>query len=228
MAQNPPYMPAKDSLLGPWSDTFSTTLTAAPTDYGLVAGDAVAVAAVVTPWLAALGVATTPATRTPVSIAAKDDARAAMEVVVRPYAVQISQNPSVSNELKTTIGVTPRITTRTRNSVVAAPITSDFGFLIAGSVEFRATNPDTPLSKARPLGALGWEIQIQHDKGEDPPDWVTVLDLVVTRPIFPWPPDGNAAFGWRYRVRWVGAVLAGGALNVGPWSEWITFSFPGA
>ncbi len=218
MPQNPNYIPAKDSLTGPWADNFSTLLTSAPTDYGLVAGDATAVAAVVTPWLAALAAATTPGTRTPVSVAAKDDARAAMEAVVRPFAVAISQNPSVSNELKTGIGVTARITTKTRNSVVGIPAEGTVANRGTGGVQFGVFNPDTPDSQARPLGALGWEIQIKIGA-------VIVFDYTVTRPAWFYNCAGLTGNEGEYRVRWVGALLPGGAANTGPWSPWNTFFF---
>lgn len=225
MPQNPNYIPAKDSLAGPWSDNFNTLLTAAPTDYGLVAGDAVAAAAVITPWLAALATSSTPVTRTSVTIAAKDDARAAMEAVVRPLAVAISQNPAISNELKTGIGVTPRITTKTRNSVVAnnAAISPYFDSL--GNIVFNGYDPDTPDSVARPLGALGWELQVRT-KETLASDWVTILDLTVTRPLWKWDHEGVIAADAACRVRWVGALLVGGGLNVGPWSAWFDLDIP--
>lgn len=223
--QNPNYLPAKDSLAGPWADNFSTVLTGAPTDYGLVAGDATAVAAAVAPWITALAAATTPATRTPVTIAAKDDARAAMEAVVRPFAVAISQNPSVSNELKTTIGVTPRITTKTRNAVSSniAGVSPYFDSL--GNIVFNGYDPDTPDSKARPLGALGWELQVRNKPTATDP-WETILDITVTRPLFKWDHEGVVSWDAACRVRWVGALLVGGGLNVGPWSAWADLDIP--
>ena len=226
MAQNPPYIPAADALAGPWSDNFSTLLTAAPTDYGLVAGDAVAVAAVVTPWLAALVLATNPATRTPVTVADKDTARAAMEAVVRPYAVQISQNPLISNGLKTGIGVTPRILTKTRNSVVAEEAVLAITYTALSAPILTVTNPATPLTKARPLGAISWEYQLQSRLSDSGP-WVNEPGGFGSKPqITLNPADFDPDPFYRIRVRWVGAALTGGAQNVGPWYSWTEFVFP--
>lgn len=221
MPQNPPYIPPKDADCGPWSDNFSDVLTADPTDYGLVAGDAVAVAAVVTPWLAALATSTNPGTRTPVSIAAKDAARAAMEAVVRPYAVAISQNPAVSDALKTTIGVTPRILTRTRNSVVAAEIVFEVSYSAGGIAQVRSQDPATPLSKKRPLGAIAWEVQVRGKDSGDA-EWTLITGIAATKPIQPLDPTTFSQEYEQYqiRMRWIGASLAGGAPNVGPWSAW--------
>lgn len=221
MPQNPPYIPAQDGLAAPWSDNFSTLLTAAPTDYGLLAGDAVAVAAVVTPWLAAYTAATTPATRTPVTIADKDTARAAMEAVVRPFAVAISQNPVVSDGLKTGIGVTPRILTKTRNSVVAEEITFEVNYTVGGIALVRSQNPATPFTKKRPLGAIAWQVEVRGKNAGDA-DWTAITTATPTKPITPLDPSTFPQQFEQYqiRMRWIGASLPGGAENAGPWSAW--------
>ena len=48
-----PYIPVKDADLANWLDNFSALITASPATYGLVAGDAVAIAAQVAAWDAA-------------------------------------------------------------------------------------------------------------------------------------------------------------------------------
>ena len=214
-------MPTKDADLGPWSENFADLITATPANYGLVAGDAVAINAVVTPWLTALATATNPATRTSVTVAAKDAAKAAMRAVVMPYAVTISLNAAVSGALKTGVGVTDRITTKTRNSVVAVATSSGWAWSPTGMIEIRTVNPATPDTKARPLGANGWQLQAQgRNLITDP--WVNTLDVVVTRPIFVWDWAPVSTEYVRFRTRWVGAALNGGVGNVGPWSEWVT------
>ena len=226
MPQNPDYIPSTDSGLGTWADNFSTLLTAAPTDYGLVAGNATDVSAVVAPFVAALALATNPATKTAVTVAAKDAAKSAMLAVVRPFATTISSNANVLSGDKTAIGVTNRILTRTRNSVVAVNAEGAVGFDSGGNWKLRAFNPDTPDSAKRPLGAYGWEIQVQVKPEATSDPWELALDVVSTKPIYILNPDLVAGIAVRFRVRWVGPSLNGGAENAGPWSAWVNLVEP--
>lgn len=113
MAGSSDYIPAPDADYDLWATNFSTLLTASPGTYGLVAGDATAVAAVYSTWHAAYLAAINPATRTPVTVQAKDVARSASLVVIRPYAVTISNNAGVNPSDKVAIGVNPGTSTPT-------------------------------------------------------------------------------------------------------------------
>lgn len=221
-------MPQKDAELGTWATNFSALITANPTDFGLIAGDAVIIAAAVDPYVAALAVSTAPGTRTPVAIAAKDSAREAMRSVVMPYATRISQNAAVPEEDKTDVGVTNRSDIRTRNSVVGVSTEiRSRGYPAPDICRLLVGNPATPDSDARPLGALGWELQIMKYQEPWPTGATMVLDLTFTRPIGQVSYDMFSSTGifFKCRTRWVGALLVGGALNVGPWSAWTEFAF---
>ena len=85
-------IPTKEADLYNWADNFSTLLTANPTTYGLVAGDATAVAAVVTPFKTAFDAASDPGTRTQALVGTKDAAKDAMLAVIRPYYRMIQAN----------------------------------------------------------------------------------------------------------------------------------------
>jgi hypothetical protein len=219
-------MPVQLAALAAWAANFSTVLTAAPADYDLVAGDAVIVAAAVDPFTAAYAISSTPATRTSVTIAATDAARAAMEAVVRPYAVAISANSAVSAGDKTTIGVTNRILTKTRNSVVAAEITVEVNYSDIGLPIIRSQDPSTPLSKKRPLGATQWQVEFRGKDSGDPA-WTKVQLLNVSRPqITVDQNDFDTLFEqYEMRQRWCGPLLPGGAPNCGPWSAWAPIVF---
>lgn len=221
MPQNPDYVPTKLADLGPWADNFHTLILANPTNYGLVAGDATDIGNVVTPFLAALVLSTNPATRTPVTVNATAAARDAMLEVIRPFAVQVSQNPLISGALKTGVGVTDRILTKTRNSIVAASIVFSVQYDAGGIAQVVSGDPSTPLTKKRPLGAIAWEIQVRGKNSGDA-EWTAVTGITATRPIQPLDPGTFAVQYEMYeiRMRWIGAVLAGGAPNVGPWSAW--------
>lgn len=222
MPQNPAYFPTRNADQATWATNFNTLLTANPTDYGLTAPDAVIVDGVVDTFIAALATATNPATRTPVAIAAKDAALAAMKAVVFPYATQIAGDASVSNGLKTGIGVTVRITTRTRNPIVTAEIETSYTQTLAGLLNFRASDPATPLTKQRPLGAFGWELQIQTATTTAPGTWIPAYSIVQSKPTaIVGPADFEETEDlFRYRARWAGPALNGGAPNVGPWNAW--------
>jgi hypothetical protein len=100
-----PYIPPRETDLVTWSTNFRDLTTAAPSTYGLSAGDATAIATPVTAFLAAYSVANNPATRTPTTIAAKNTAKQAMLPIVRTYASQIRINPGVADADKIALGL---------------------------------------------------------------------------------------------------------------------------
>ncbi len=220
MPANPPYIPADDAGFNSWVTNFSTKLTAAPTTYGLVAGDATAMAALVTTWTAAYAAAITPATRTPVTVAAKDTSKIATMAAARGYAVRIASNSSVSDANKTAIGVTVRVLTRTS---VPAPAVSPGLALVSMSPMtglFRYYNLADPLTKAVPYGAGGVEVwtAIGVTWATDPTQ-ATYRGRATKAPfgqVFDGADVGKKLSMW---VRYVnkGGVF-GGAL-VGPWSD---------
>lgn len=157
MASYPPYIPNKDADFANWLLNFSTLLTAAPATYGLTAPDAVAVAAEQTAFAAAYSAAIDPSTRTPVTVAAKDSAKASALAVVRPFAVNISLNPGVLDADKTAIGVTVR-------SLVPTPIPApvDAPVLAIGAwtpgVLKGGYSVDGVVGKSKPFGVIGVEL----------------------------------------------------------------------
>jgi hypothetical protein len=118
---SPPYIPPTDTDFNSWIDNFSAVLTAAPATYGLLAADATVVAGVTATWDAAYTAAINPATRSPVTVQAKIDAKLAALATVRPYAQQIANNVGVTAPAKIAIGVNPRTTPP---SPITAPVTN--------------------------------------------------------------------------------------------------------
>jgi hypothetical protein len=104
--------------------------------------------------------------------------------------------------------------------VVAANAQGTSGYDESGNIVFHATDPLTPDSKARPLGAFGWEIQVDEKEEDNASPWVTIFSAMATRNVLVWTHANVAGFAWRYRVRWCGPLLQGGAPNCGPWSAW--------
>lgn len=160
----PPYIPPTDSGFDGWLLNFTTLLTAAPTDYGLTAPDAVACAAQYTAWHPAYLLATDPVTRTSVTIADKDTARATAEGILRPYCQKIAKNPAVSDALKIGIGLNPPNTSPSPiPPILVAPT---LAVVSASSLQhvISVQNPDTPTSKKKAPGAIG--VQIVRSVGE--------------------------------------------------------------
>jgi hypothetical protein len=151
------YIPTRDADFAIWLLNFSTLLTAAPTTYGLTAPDAVAVAAVTSTFEAAFDASSNPSTRTAGTVAAKDVARANAQLVVRPFAVLISLNTSVSDEAKQDIGVTVR---KTFPTPIPAPVDApNLGVQRMIPGQFTGSyNVVGNIGKAKPTGSIGVEI----------------------------------------------------------------------
>ncbi len=214
-----PYLPATDSAFDAWLTNFSALITAAPTTYGLIAGDATAIAAQQTAWNAAFLAATTPATRTPVTIADKDAARITAEATVRPYATTISRNPSVTNMDKIAVGVNLPNNARTP---VPPPTTQPALTLVSAihnvhTLAYRDTS--TPTSKAKPFGAIG--IDVRQAIGTTPatdPNACAPLTQATKSPITLGTDSADVGKLATYFGRWITRSGPGGQAQFGPWS----------
>ncbi len=221
----PPYIPPRDTDMASWSDNFSTLLTAAPGTYGLLASDALTVAAVVTPWLAAYALAINPSTRTPVSVAAKDDARTAMLAVVRQYAIQISLNAGVLTSDKIAIGVNPRVTdpvpiaTPTTQPIVTIPSAASLTHVI----RFR-DETSSPTVKSKPYGVTQLQLYASASATAITDPTALAFKKVLTKApsLIEWDPAdaGKVAY---YAGRW--QTRTG---KVGPWGPIVSMTIPTA
>jgi len=219
------YIPSTNSGFGAWLLNFSTLLTAAPALYGLVSGDAVIVAAQNVAYQAALLAATDPTTRTSVTVAALAAAKANALAVVRPYAVQISQNPSVLNDDKVAIGVTVR-------KVVPSPIVTPTAVPLVSLIvqrpleaDLKVVNSDTPTSKAKPFGSIGVQVfaSIGTAAATDPSQlsYDYTATKIPTTMQFASEDRGKVV---SVAARYVTRGGLGGKSLVGPWSAITTFT----
>src|SRR5436190_21193798 len=103
------FLPNKDSLLLAWSLNFSTRITATPTAYGLVAGDATAYATLHTAFGTALA-AVDPGERSKSLVAAKNTARAALKNSARLLAKRVEGTATVTDAQKLDLGLNVRAT----------------------------------------------------------------------------------------------------------------------
>lgn len=216
-------IPASDGGFRTWLLNFSTLLTASPAVFGLVAGDALAVATAYAAYDAAYTSATDPGTRTSATIAAKDTAKASALDIVRPLAVNISLNSAVTDENKVIIGVTVRKTTPTP---IPAPVVAPVIALLSATplvMQLQIT-PVGAGNKAKPAGCKTIEVaRIVGTVAATDPSQLEVVGLYGKTPLiqsFGAPDQGKlATFAARYRTQ----SGPGGVSQAGPWSALVSF-----
>lgn len=221
MPASPPYIPPKDADLANWADNFSDLITATPGVYGLMTADAVAIAAVVTPFLSAYSDAINPSTRTPVTVQAKDDARTDMLATVRPYAINVSLNAGVLTSDKIALGVNPRTSTPTPiNTPSTNPVISIVAaYPLQHVIRFR-DETSSPSVKAKPYGVT--QIQIFAAVSATPitdPGELALKQIGTKSPaLIPWDADDAGKLAY-YAARWQTRTGL-----VGPWSTISAFT----
>lgn len=154
-----PYIPPKDADLNSWLANFSSLITASPGTYGLVAGDATAIAAAVAAWAAAYALVTSPMTKTATTVQDKNAERVMVLATCRPYAQAISLNAGVSPSDKTALGVNARTSTP---QPITAPTTYPLITIVSAItwghiVRFR-DQMASPSVKSKPYGVLQCQI----------------------------------------------------------------------
>lgn len=161
------WLPTTDTGLRDFTGDFSAKVSATPTAFGLTAADATTEAALVTAYDDALAAATNPATRTPVTVTAKNVAKAGLVANTRSLAARIQANPSVTPEQKVALGLPVHIVGKhpipapvTRPVVTVASITE-----LAHAV--RIVDESTPTKRAKPYGVA--EAAVFTFVGDDPP-----------------------------------------------------------
>lgn len=165
-----PYLPPREADLLAWMETFSAGIAANPALYQLTAADAAAIDATVDDFAAARVLAIDPATRTPVTVNAKDVARNAAVQICRQYVILIKFNAGVADADKIAIGVRPVNPSRTP---IDPPTTSPLIDIIGatpGAHTLRFSDTNTPASSAKPFGAISLQL------------FVAVADTAVSDP----------------------------------------------
>src|SRR5438045_303593 len=108
-----PYIPTTDQAVDQWAATFAAATTSSPTAYGLTGGQASSFVALQTAYHDAFLLGGTvnrlpvnPATRTPVTVAAKDAAKTACVFLGRQLAQIARKFPSITADLLAAAGLT--------------------------------------------------------------------------------------------------------------------------
>jgi len=209
-----PYIPAEDAAALSWMQVFSSGIAANPGLYQMSASEAAAITAAVGAFGTAYQLVVDPATKTKVTVAAKDDARESAEAICRQYAVLIKQNAGISDPDKIAIGVRP---VNPNRDPVNVPQSSPLLNIIAatpGAQTLRYSDTMTPDSAAKPFGAIS--LQLFVAVGEAPTDDETAAQFYgnfTKNPVgvaFDPADDGKVA---TYFARWQSRRG-----DVGPWS----------
>lgn len=148
-------IPLRDADLDAFVLNWKTLLTIAPATYGMVAGDATAISGSYTTFHAALLLVQNPATKTSVTVLAKDIARASMLVLLRAQYRIIKANPAVTDANKTALGV--RVSDPVPTPIPPPATFPVFNVINAAPLEQELTIHDsaTPTARRKPAGVVG-------------------------------------------------------------------------
>jgi len=152
MARN--FYFGKDADIVAGSANFSTLITANPTTFGLVAAQATAFAALNTTLQSAYAAAINPSTRTPVTVAAKDQAIANMRGNATMLAKIISSTASVTNAQLVSLGLLPRPARTPVPAPADAPVI-DIVSVSGNTVKIRLHAADDSTKRGKPDGVDG-------------------------------------------------------------------------
>lgn len=214
------YISPRDAEALAWMQTFAGGLTASPGTYFVSAPQAASVQAAVDAFAAGYADAVDPATRTPVTVAIKDEARNAAEQLCRQFATLIKYNAGISNPDKIAIGVRP---VNPERNPIDCPTSSPMLNVVAatpGSHTLRYADSLTPDSPAKPFGAS--ELQLFVAVGDEivaDPDEARFYGKFTKNPVSVIYDAGENGKQATYFARW-----AGRRGDVGNWSSPVTMA----
>ncbi|MFH1227180.1 MAG: hypothetical protein V1701_04655 [Planctomycetota bacterium] len=107
------YIPTMDADFELWQANFVAKVVANPTDYGLIAGDVVDVAADSTDWQADLAALVVAQNASKSAAQTKDEARDALESEIRSLVKRIQARKATTDAQRQELGITVPDTTRT-------------------------------------------------------------------------------------------------------------------
>jgi hypothetical protein len=218
------YLPTTDAGLLAWSSAFSELITAAPTDYGLVAGDATVYAALHASYADAFAVAMNGSTRTSGTIAAKNTARTDLKDKARELVAIIQATPSVTDEQKQDLKITVR---KTEPTPVPPPATApdvDVMEVSGRTVRIRLHDSSTLGHRGRPAGTQGAIIYsaVGASAPENIDDWKNegITGQLLSDITFPDSVAGGSMI-------WITAQWFNGRKQAGPAADPVSTFLPG-
>jgi hypothetical protein len=217
------YIPNRDVDFSLWLNNFGLQIN--DPGYGLAPADLTAIENLIgnQNFVEKLVAATNPETRTPVTVQAKDNARAAVEAGLRPYCVQISMDSAISDSLKVALGVTVR---KESPTPVPAPTIAPEISLVAATplCQKLQIRPIGSTSKAKPAGCVAIELarSIGTVAATDPSQLLIVGQYGKT-PLIAQYQAGDQGKVVTYAARYRTRSGPAGVSQAGPWSALISY-----
>ena len=216
------FYQGSDSVLLAGVANFSTLITAGPGPLGLTAAQATAYATLNTAYASAYSTATNPPTRTSVSIAAKDSARAFLVNNTIMLAALVLRTPGVTNAQRLSLGLNPKTLPTPAPVPGSAPLV-DFISTVARTVKVRVHDGATP-KKAKPPFVKS--ATIYSFVGLTPPTSVSAwkYEGVSNKSVFDILFPDTVANG---ALIWIAAVWNNAKNQSGPPSDPVSINIPG-
>lgn len=171
MAEN--YLPTREADYALWQKNFDALITATPTAYGLTTGQATEYDTLFIAWTSAYNIASTPSTRTPSAIQAKNDAKAALTEETRKLVKIIQGYPNTTNEMRVDLGITvPDVEPTPVPQPEFAPSLTIVS-VMGRTVKIRLRDVENPDRRGKPTGVQGATVlsYVGEEPPADPGDW---------------------------------------------------------
>ena len=144
-------VPTKDSALATFAPNFATIVTGAPTTYNLTAAQCTALTTASTNFLAAYNAVRADGMRSKSLTAAKNSARAALLLLLRPAYAQIAALTSVTDAQKIALGITVRKVPAPQPPPADAPAVNVV-FVRGRTVRLRLRDAASTTRRGKPVG----------------------------------------------------------------------------
>ena len=211
-----------DSVLLAGANNFSTLISAGPVPLGLVPAQATNYGTLNAAYAAAYSTATNPPTRTTVSIAGKDTARAFLVNNTIMLAALVLRTPGVTNAQKMSLGLNPKAPPTPAPQPSSAPLV-DFISTVARTVKIRVHDGATP-RKSKP--AFVKSATVYSFVGLIPPTSVAAwkYEGLTNKSVFDIVFPDSVANG---ALIWIAAVWNNAKNQSGPPSDPVSINIPG-
>jgi hypothetical protein len=150
-----PFPPNREADLVTWTQNFSTLITATPTVFGLTAPMATAYATTSGNFVTAYNVANADSTRTRVTVATKNAAKATLIASARSLIRTIQGTATVTPAQKIQLGINPRDIVPSPVPAPANPPLLQIVSAIARTVRIRLKDSTSTDRRGRPPGVAG-------------------------------------------------------------------------
>ena len=218
------YIPAPDDTFATFAARFTSTVTAAPANYGLTTQQSGNLTAAADDWTSAFTGFRGAEDAFHGATVTKDETRTAYETLIRSGAQSIQRNPAVSDDMRTAAGLPIYKDTRTATSVPSTtPTLQKVDSSSRAILRLFFVDSATPTKRVKPDGVMYCEIREQIG-GAAPvnPDTMAFLASETRTPYradFEPEEVGKTVY---FALRWVNTRG-----EHGPWSEIFTEVVPG-